>query len=153
MSKIDEFKAFKHALKDMYAYMAVMEKGINGDMALEVTPTILGSSAAVVLSAIASEALKFVRPVTVTLKTAAGEVCTFLNGTFAIAVAEVTGGTGTAALAGGVSTITLVNGVGTVNIEYIGVWATGDTQTFTITGGDKMGYAIADKTSVDTLIA
>ena len=150
---MNRFKAFKHALKDVYAYMATIEKGINGDMALEVTPTILGSSAAVVLSAIASEALKFVRPVTVTLKTAAGEVCTFLNGSFAIAVAEVTGGTGTAALAGSVSTITLVNGVGTVNIEYIGVWASGDTQTFTVTGGEKMGYTIANKTSVDTLIA
>ena len=153
MSKIDEFKAFKHALKNMYAYMSVLEKGINGDMVLEATPAILGSSAAAVTSAIASEALKFVRPVTVTLKTVAGEVCTFLNGTFAIAVAEVTGGTGTAALAGGVSTITLVNGVGTVNIEYIGVWASGDTQTFTVTGGEKMGYTIANKTSVDTLIA
>ena len=153
MSKIDEFKAFKHALKDMYAYMAVMEKGINGDMVLEVTPAILGSSAAAVTTAIASEALKFVRPVTVKLKTATEEVCTFLNGTFAIAVAEVTGGTGTAALAGSVSAITLVNGVGTVNIEYIGVWASGDTQTFTVTGGEKMGYTIADKTSVDTLIA
>jgi hypothetical protein len=155
MSKIATFKqkTFKHSLKDVYAYLETLEKGINGDMVLTVTPAILGSSATVVNAAIGGVETKFVRTVTVELKTAADERCTFLNGTFAIAVAEVTVGTGTATIAGGATTILLTEGKGTVDLEYIGAWAAADTQTLTITGSTKLGYAISDKTSVDTLIA
>ena len=153
MSKINEFKGFKHTFKTVYDYMAIVEKGLNGDMVLALTPATLGSSAVAVTTAIAGASGKFTRTVTVTLKTASGEVCTFLNGTFAVAVTETTAGNGTSALAGGVSTIALVNGIGTINIEYTGAWASGDTQTLTVTGGTKLGYTITDKTSVDTLIA
>ena len=154
MSKIANFKqkTFKHSLKDVYAYLETLEKGINGDMVLIATPATLGSSAAAVNTAIGGVETKFVRTVIVELKTAADERCTFLNGTFAIAVGEVTSGTGTSAIAESATTISLVEGKGTIDIEYIGVWAAADTQTLTITGSTKLGYAISDKTSVDTLI-
>jgi hypothetical protein len=144
MSMIDRFKSktLKHSLKEVYDYLGAMEKALNGDMVLTLTPATTGSSAA-----------KYTRTVTVTLKTAAGEVCTFLNGTFAIAVTENTVGNGTSAIAGSATTVTLTEGVGTVTIEYVGTWAAGDTQTLTVTGGTKLGYTIANKTSVDTLIA
>lgn len=155
MSMIDRFKSktLKHSLKEVYDYLGAMEKALNGDMVLTLTPATTGSSAAAVAAAIGGSAAKFTRTVTVTLKTAAGEVCTFLNGTFAIAVTENTAGNGTSAIAGSATTVTLTEGVGTVTIEYIGTWATGDTQTLTVTGGTKLGYTIANKTSVDTLIA
>jgi hypothetical protein len=154
MSMIDRFKSktLKHSLKEVYGYLGAMEKAINGDMVLTLTPATTGSSAAVA-TAIGGSAAKFTRTVTVTLKTAAGEVCTFLNGAFAIAVTEVTAGNGTSAIAGSATTVVLTEGVGTITIEYIGAWAAGDTQTLTVTGGTKLGYTIANKTSVDTLIA
>lgn len=155
MSKIDTFKKkiLKHSLKDVYDYMKAMEKGLNGDMVLTLTPATTGSSAAAVNAAIGGTAAKYTRTVTVALKTAAGEVCTFLNGTFAIAVTENTAGNGVSAIAGGATTVTLTEGVGTVTIEYTGTWAAADTQTLTVTGGTKLGYSITNKTSIDTLIA
>lgn len=155
MSKIDYFKSktLKHSLKEVYDYLGAMEKGINGDMVLAVSPATTGSSAAAVNTSIGGTAAKFTRTITVSLKTAASEICTFINGTFAIAVTETTAGSGTSAIAGSATTITLTEGVGTVVIEYIGAWAAADTQTLTITGGTKLGYTIANKTSIDTLIA
>lgn len=155
MSKIDKFKekTLKHSLKDVYDYMRVVEKGLNGDMVLTLTPATLGSSAATVNAAIAGEDGKFTRSVKVEVKTSDGEICTFINGTFAIAISEVTAGDGTSAIAESATTVTIVEGVGTVTIEYVGTWALGDTQTLTVTGGTKLGYSIANKTSVDTLVA
>jgi hypothetical protein len=131
----------------MFNYLKNVETGLAGDMALVVTPATLGSSAAVV------NAGGFSREIKVELKNAAGDVHEWFNGTFAIAATEVTVGDGTSAIEGAATTVTLVNGVGTVTIEYIGTWASADTQTLTVTGSTKLGYAITDKTSVDTLIA
>jgi hypothetical protein len=140
-------------VRGIIEYLEIQQKGMSGDMVLVASPIALGSSAAAVTAAIAGAAAKFTRDVTITLKTAAGEVHSWFNGTFAIAIAEVTAGSGVSAIAGGVAVATFVNGVATVTINYTGVWAAADTQTFTITGSTKLGYAIANKTSVDTLIA
>jgi len=142
--------ALKHSLKGLYAYLEAMEKGLNGDMVLVLSPATLGSSAAAVNTAIGGAATMFTRTVTVSLKTAEDEICTFLNGTFAAAVANT--GTGVIAIADAATVVTLVDGVGTIVIEYTGTWASTDTATLTITGSTKLGYAVADKTSVDTLI-
>jgi ribosomal protein L18E len=140
-------------VRALVEYLEIQQKGISGDMVLVASPIALGSSAAAVTAAIAGAAAKFTRDVTIKLQTAAGEVHSWFNGTFAIAVAEVTAGSGVSAIAGGVAVATFVNGVATVTINYTGVWAAADTQTLTITGSTKLGYAITNKTSVDTLIA
>lgn len=129
---------------------ALIEKALQGDMVLVVTPATDGSSAAAITAAILADG-KFVRTVHVELQTAAGEVHTWYDGTFAAAGTEVTAGDGTAPTAA--ATVALVNGAGDIDQEYIGAWAAADTATVTITGGTKLGYTIANKTSVDTVVA
>lgn len=125
------------------------DKAMSGDLVLIVTPATTGSSAAAVNAAIGGAAAKFTRNVVVQLKTAAGELATWFNGTFAIAGSQTSvGGTAETSAA----TVTLVDGRGTCTLEYTGAWLAGETATVTVTGGTKLGYAVTDKTSVDTLI-
>ncbi|MDF2881583.1 MAG: hypothetical protein K0R54_2140 [Clostridiaceae bacterium] len=154
MSMIDKFKSktLKHSLKDVYDYLGAMEKALNGDMVLVLSPATTGSSAATVNAAIGGSNAKYTRKVTVSVKTAAGEVCSFINGTFAIAATK-TSTNGVIAISGSATTVTISEGIGTVTLEYTGTWVAADTQTLTITGGTKLGYTIANKTSIDTLIA
>lgn len=146
-------KTYKRSLKPLYDYIELQQKAMSGDLVLEALPATTGSSAAAVNAAIGGVATHFDRTVTVKLKDAAGDVHEWFNGTFAIAVVEVTAGNGTASIVGGLTAVTLVDGVGTVTVRYIGTWASGDTSTLTVTGGTKLGYTVANKTSVDTLIA
>lgn len=129
--------------------MELRDKAISGDMILVVSPAALGSSAAAVTAAIAGSG--FTRDVVIELQAANGDVHSWFDGTFTIAIAEVTAGTGTASIVS--TTATFENGRCTITITYIGTWAAADTATLTITGGTKLGYTIANKTSVDTLIA
>jgi hypothetical protein len=131
--------------------MALRDKAMSGDLVLVVSPATLGSSAEAVNGAIGGTAEKFVRTVVVELKTAGGLVHTWFDGTFGIGVADTSAGT--SAIAGSASTVALVNGRGSVVIEYTGTWSAEDTCTLTVTGATKMGYTIANKTSVDTLVA
>lgn len=128
-------------------------KAMSGNLFLSVSPAICGSSAAAVATAIAGDEAKFTRIVQVELVDAEGNIHNWFNGTFAVATVEITVGDGTCAIANSDTSVTLVNGVGTITLEYIGTWAAADTQTLTVTGGTKLGYTIANKTSVDTLIA
>jgi len=145
MSKLAKLKekAFKYSMKGFYEYMEMQEKALNGDMVLEVTPATLGSSAATIAT----------RDVTVKLLDADGNAHSWFNGTFAIAVDDVTDGDGTSAIEDSATTVTMVEGVGTFTIEYSDTWAEADTETLTVTGGTLLGYTITDKTSVDTLVA
>ena len=131
----------------------LMKLAMSGDMVLKCTPTTAGSSAATVAADIAGGAGKFVRNVVVTLETAAGAVHTWFSGKRDAAAAVVTAGDGTAAITGSATDITFVAGSVTVAIDYTLTWAAADTCTLTVTGGTLLGYAVADKTSVDTLIA
>lgn len=142
-------KAFGVEKDELGNFNAIKDKGLSGDLVLAVTPATLGSSAAAVTTAISGAG--FFRTVTIKLVTAANETHDWFSGTFAITIADTA--TGTAAIVGGGSTATFVNGVATVVIQYTGTWASTNTATFTVTGGTKLGYTIADKTSVDTLIA
>ena len=126
------------------------DKAMSGDLVLALTPATAGSSAATITSDIASDD-KYVRTVLVELQTSTGKIHDWFDGTFAVSGSIVTAGTGTAPTA--TTTVTLVNGVGTIDQEYVGVWAATDTATVTATGGTKLGYAITNKTSVDTVIA
>lgn len=139
-------KAFKYSLKEFYEYMEMLEDGVNGDLVLSVTPATTGTSAAEVTGS-------YTRDVAVKLVDADGNIHRWFNGTFAIAVADVTAGDGSSAIEDSATTVQLTEGVGSVTIEYSNTWAEADTNTLTVTGGTLLGYTIANKTSVDTLVA
>lgn len=118
------------------------------------TPVSLGSSAAAVMAAIGGAGAKFTRTVNAKLTNTAGGTLTWFDGDIPIAATEATTGDGTAALNPVGANITLVAGVASIDVDYIGTWAEGDTQTVTL--GDTtsvLDYAVANATSVDTLIA
>lgn len=123
-----------------------------GDFALSVSPATLGSSAAAVNAAIASDAEKFTREVTIKLVNGEGDVIR-TNRSFAIAASEDTAGDGVLGIAEDADSVELVNGEATVVLEYTGTWADEDTATLTVTGGEVAGKSVANKTSVDTLVA
>jgi hypothetical protein len=109
-----------------------------------------GSSAAAVNAAIAGAG--FTRTVTVTMRnTADSATHTWFNGQFPIVLTNT--GAGTTQTTNGETFVTLIDGVGTVDIQYFGAWVATNTATVTITGGKQLGYTLANKTSVDTLIA
>lgn len=136
---------------ELRSYLSHMEDGMSNGFVLVVTPATLGSSAAAVNAAIAGAAGKFTRNVVVELQSPSGNPQTWFQGSFSIAGSEVTAGDGTADTSE--NTVTLVDGKGVCTLEYIGTWALGDTATVTVTGGTLLGHTIANKTSVDTLIA
>lgn len=138
---------------ELKKYILQIDKALSAAGVLVVTPDTLGSSAAAVNTAIGGAAAKFTRDVVIEFQDADGTVHDWLDGTFAIAVAEVTAGNGVSAIAGSATVATFINGRATITIEYTGTWAAADTQTFTITGSTRLGYTVANKTSVDTLIA
>ncbi len=133
MTMIDKFKMgrSRYSLAKLWSYLAILEAALIGDLVIVATPTTLGSSAAAVNAAIGGAAAKFTRQVTIELQNAAGDVHTWFNGSLAIAVAEVTAGSGVSAIAGGVSSVTFVEGVATVTLEYTGAWAGGVKQVET----------------------
>lgn len=120
---------------------------MSGDLILRVTPDVLGSSAADVNAAIAGDG--FTRDVLVELVNTAGDIHTWFNGTFAVAATK----TGAGAVAMGNANVTLSQGAGVCTITYTGAWVEGNAATVTVTGGTKLGYAVANETSIDTLIA
>ena len=128
-------------------------KAIAGDIALEITPATTGGSSADIATAIAGENLKYTRDIGIKLVDINGATHDWYNGSMDIAVTETTAGDGTSAIAASATTVTFIKGEAIVTLEYIGTWAEADTQTLTVTGGNILAYAVADKTSVDTLIA
>ena len=137
-------------VNDATADITKMNEAMSGDIVLKCTPTALGSSAADIAAAVLADGY-FEREVEISLVNAAGEVHTWFNGQLSVAGSETNAGDGTADPTA--AKVTLVNGVGTCIFRYLKTWATGDIATLTITGGTILGYTIANKTSVDTLIA
>jgi hypothetical protein len=129
---------------------------MSGDMVFVVTPVTLGSSAAAIATAVASEAAgnKFKRTVTMRLETAAGEVHTWWSGTRTIGIGYTTNTDGSAAIADTATATTakFVDGVATATIEYTLTWAAADESVFTLTAGDVLGYTLSNKTSTDTVV-
>jgi hypothetical protein len=152
MSKVINFKKhYRYSLGDFWKYLEILEKALNGDLVLEVTPATTSNSVTTVNNEISANG-KFTRDVVIKLKTVAGEVHEWFNGTFAIS-ASATTTSGAIAIAGGLTEATFAEGQTTVTLEYTGTWASGETATLTVTGGSKLGYTISDATSVDTLTA
>lgn len=138
---------------DFFDLALMRDKALAGDILLKRTPATLGSSAAAVNAAIGGVGAKFSRTIVVSVVDSDGNVHAWFNGTIAIAEAEVTNGDGTASIRGGGSTVVIVAGVGSVILDYIGTWAEGDTETLTFGNSTQIIYTLANKTSVDTLIA
>ena len=123
---------------------------ISGDIVLAVSPVTLGSSAAAVNTAIAGDG--FSRDVAITLKNTAGDLLPF-NGSLPVSIASVTDGDGVADI-DSATTVTFVNGSASITVNYTGTWAAADTCTLTVGNTSSiLGYSVANKTSVDTLIA
>jgi len=125
-------------------YLDLQAKALGGDIVMVITPTTTGSSATTTA---------FTRTVELSIETAAGEVHTWLNDTYAttLAIASDTVGTGAAAIAS--TTLTLVDGKASVVISATGVWAADDTNTLTVSNITAGGVTVTAGTSVDTIIA
>jgi hypothetical protein len=128
-----------------------MSAGMNGELVLSVTPSTLGSSAAAVNTAIAGDG--FTRDVLVKLVDSNGRTHTWCDKSFSVAASESTAGDGICSIVNSLSTIGLTDGDAKITLRYTGTWAEADTATLTVTGGEVMGTAVTNKTSVDTLIA
>lgn len=125
---------------------------LDSDLVLNVTPATLGSSAEAVNTAIAGDG--FTRDVVCKLVDGNGDALTYFNGSLPISIAVDTAGTGDASLPENATSLTFVEGVATTTITYTGAWAEADTSTFTLGNTSSIaGVSLANKTSVDTLIA
>ena len=146
-------KGLPRSLKRLYERIEQLEiasqAAINGGIVLSVTPATLGSSAAAVNTAIGEDG--FTRDVVIQLLDSYGDIIAS-NGSFAIAAAKDST-SGTVTILGDLTSIELVDGEATVTLVYAGTWAEEDTCTLTVTGGTVAGNTVANKTSVDTLVA
>jgi hypothetical protein len=123
---------------------SLLKKAMSGDMVFVISPTTCGSSAAAM-------AAGGTRTVTITLKTAAGEVHSWYNGDLSVSIAD-TSTAGTASIVD--TTPAMVNGVCSVVVTYdAAAWAAGETTTLTVNNQTIMGYTVTGGTSVDTLVA
>lgn len=124
--------------------LTLVEKAMSGDIVLSILPATAGTAATTE---------DFTRTVYIEALTAAGEVHTWLNQSYAttLAIAEVTAGDGTASIVS--TTLTLVNGQADIVVSGTGTWAEDDTNTLTVGNITVLGYTITGGTSVDTIIA
>lgn len=138
---IKDMQGIKPQLRD---YLALQEKAMVGDIVMVITPTTAGSSATTE---------DFTRSVEISIETAAGEVHTWVNASFAttLSIAEVTAGDGTASITS--TTLTLVDGKATVVVSCTGTWAADDTNTLTVSNITLAGVTVTGGTSVDTIVA
>jgi hypothetical protein len=152
VNKVSEIKNKPGIQLELRNEVVLRDKALSGDMVLVVVPATLGSSAATVNAAIGGVDAKFTRDVVIELEAANGDVHTWFDGTFDIAATK-TSTAGVIAIADALTEASFVNGRATITLEYTGTWAAADTATLTVTGSSKLGYTIANKTSVDTLVA
>ena len=123
---------------------------LEGNFALYVSPATLGSSAEAVNTAIAGDG--FTRDVECEVRTSLGDTIYEYNGTLPVAIASTTAGDGTATIPD--TEVEFMDGKATVTITYTGTWAEADTCTLTLGSSSSIaGTVVANKTSVDTLIA
>ena len=119
---------------------ALMAKAMSGDLVFVVTPAALNTAHGSAAN----------RTVAIALKTAAGEVHIWFNAALATGVAVAKSSqAGTVTIPS--TTLTFVAGVASVVITEGGTWAGADTDTLTIAAATILGYAVAQKTSVETM--
>lgn len=127
-----------------------MTNMLSGNMLFVASPPTLGSSAEAVNTAIAGDG--FSRTVDIYLTNNLGEVLPF-NGTAPVSIASNTTDDGVADI-NNATTVTFVDGVSSIVINYTGTWTAADTCTLTVGNTSSiLGYSVANKTSIDTLVA
>lgn len=124
-------------------YLTVLEKGLAGDLVFVCLPATVNRSAT---------ASAWTRKVVIELRTANGEVHEWFNKaiTTGCSIAD-TSTAGTATIPS--TTLTFVNGKAEVTISGSAAsWLATETNTLTITALTLMGYTVASKTSVETIV-
>lgn len=119
----------------------LMQKAMSGDMEMVITPTAVAP---------VPTAAAWTRKVLIEIKTAAGEVHTWLNKATAtiLSIADTGGGTATCSPA---TTLTLTNGVATIVVSgTAATWANGETDTLTVGDLTLLGYTVTGGDSVET---
>jgi hypothetical protein len=122
----------------------VRDKAMSGDIVMVISPPTCGQAA---------RSTAWSRTVTVSFKTAAGELHDWLTQTFATKVsASDTSTAGTATV--GSTSLTVVNGVATVTVSGGAVnWLNTETDTATIAACTVLGVSVTGGTSVQTWTA
>jgi len=137
---------------------STLQKAMSGDIVLECSPAIAGTSAAALNAAAVGT---FTKVITINLKDAAGALHKWASLALSAVTSDTVADADVAAPAMSDSTPDLVSGTVDVTLTYdtdAGVTKTyiaAETVTFTVsqpTGG-ILGYPIADATFIDTLIA
>lgn len=120
------------------------DKAMAGDLVFVCTPATVDRKAA---------STAWSRTVVVELKTAAGEVHTWFNKAIATGVSIAdTSTAGTATIPS--TTLTFVNGRASVVVSSVAAaWVAEETNTLTVAQATILGYTVASKTSVETIIA
>ena len=130
----------------------LLVKAMGGDMVFKCTPETAAPSAADA----AADAVEYT--VTVTLETAEGEVHSWYNGPVLLAITD-DDGTGTATIDPAAGERNMTDGSLDVVVTLPeAAWTAGQTATLTVSdpvsaGTGICGWAVADKTSVATLVA
>lgn len=150
ISTQDELDAVQSELDTVNSELDLVNSMLSGDIVLAVSPVTLGSSAEAVNTAIAGDG--FSRDVVITLKNTEGSYLPF-NGTLPVSIGSSTDGDGVADI-DSATTVTFVNGLASITINYTGTWTATDTCTLTVGNTSSiLGYSVANKTSIDTLVA
>lgn len=117
------------------------DKACSGDMVMVITPATVAPT---------PTAAAWTRSVLISIETAAGDVHSWLNASYAatLAIAD-TSLAGTATIVS--TTLTLVNGQATVVVSGdAAAWLNAETDTLTVSNLTIMGYTVTGGTSVET---
>jgi len=119
----------------------VRDKAMSGDIVMVISPDTVAK---------APTAAVWTRTVTVSLKTAAGQLHDWLTQDFAnkVSIAD-TSALGTASIAS--TTLSIVNGVAAIVVSGdAAAWLAAETDTLTIAAPTVLGVSVTGKTSVQT---
>lgn len=120
--------------------LTLIEKAMSGDILIVIDPETVTP---------APTAAAWTRDVKISLKTAAGEIHSWMNLTEATILSIGDTGGGTASIVS--TTITIVNGETTVVVSGTeATWANGETDTLTVADMTVLGYTVTGGTSVET---
>jgi hypothetical protein len=124
------------------ALLTAIGKAMGGDIVASVGPATCGKVAT---------SAAWSRKVKIEIKTAAGEIHTWLNKTFSTALTIADNASGTAAIAS--QDLVITNGVGEVTITGTGAFAGANTDTLTLGTLTILGVSVTGGTSVETFTA
>ena len=136
----------------------LLAKAMSGDVVLECSPSVAGTSAAALNAALAGT---FTKVITINLKSAAGALHNWATLTLSAVTSETVSDVDVSAPAMSDSTPDLVNGTVDITLTYntdanvTKTYVAGETVTLTVSApaAGILGYTISDATFIDTLVA